>query len=319
MSCHLPRHMQSHNVELELGTDAPPRGVPNRGNECYFAACAQLLRLWLMASSGVLASVQQPQAHKDRRQALWAMLSLVSDGDVAPLKTLVRARYSQYRALVQHDAHECLMDCLSALGLDSTTRGTAARGGHGGLLESHVRCGACGAQSKTQSAFGVITLPLPPNCQTFTVLDAVVQLQTDATLCGSDVWACEACARAQRTPASSRQGVRVSRWPAPASGLLVHLARFRPNRTKSNARLVDAASGVPGAGGELLGFICHHGTAAQSGHYVAYVRHGHGAWFKCDDERVERVCGVDDAGRVNALAASAYVLMYGRPPASSLG
>ena len=63
---------------------------------------------------------------------------------------------------------------------------------------------------------------------------------------------------------------------------------------------------VPGAPSyELRGVIEHRGSGANSGHYVAYVRHHDHVWSFCDDGQVPVPRSFE-----TVLGAQAYVLVY---------
>ena len=55
----------------------------------------------------------------------------------------------------------------------------------------------------------------------------------------------------------------------------------------------------------LLGFVVHHGSGLDVGHYVAYVRYDR-SWYLCNDDRIVEATNVKEEALPNA-----YMLFYG--------
>ena len=146
------------------------------------------------------------------------------------------------------------------------------------------------------------------------VVAALERFFADDTLDVDNAWKCSRCARAV-------QAVKSFRLETAPNVLVITLKRFAMGRNGKITRpvaypatldlaqhLTPNAPDTAPATYSLFAVLVHLSDrqATGSGHCKAFVRNGAGAWFRCDDSKVQRV----EAGV--ALGQMAYLLFYVR-------
>lgn len=262
----------------------------------------------------------------------------------------------RFRGYQQQDAHEFLRYMLDRLHTellqllpsdvssmkDGTYFSLAQRGKtsivttvFGGILQSEVRCLACGTESKKHDPFLDLSLDIPdkfvpkraggasssdehgnslPACSIADCLTSFIEVEE---LADTELYFCSSCKSKQK----STKRFWIRRLP---NVLCLHIKRFRWNnvfRTKIDTnitfpiRALDMShfvlSNLPetrrsGAGNnlyDLAAVIVHHGTGAGSGHYTAFAINDQ-QWFHFNDHTVR----LTDVGTV--ASCKPYILFY---------
>lgn len=245
----------------------------------------------------------------DHRAGIW----LYGPPDATVINPSSITRYphrlcSSLKPYQQEDAHEFLRALLGTLVMHGQNKELSSL--FDGLLESAVTCQVCFRPSLTRDRYMDLSLDIAdPGIKT--LKDALQDFTATETLSGDNAVYCRHC-ECKRT---ASKGLRLATAP---SILVCHFKRFaydeygRLVRLKKKVKfplrleIGDFMSKVNKARPppyELVSVLVHQGNTCESGHYLAYVKHG-GFWYRCNDALVEQV----DVETV--LSQQAYILMY---------
>ncbi|VDK48272.1 unnamed protein product [Anisakis simplex] len=151
------------------------------------------------------------------------------------------------------------------------------------------------------------------------LMDCLATFFSPDDLRGDNMYSCEKCSKL-------RNGVKICKITRLPEILCIHLKRFRHdtyNSTKVNTNVtfplcdLDLSLFVADPGKysnsesmnstkyDLCAFITHHGSTAESGHYLAYCRNNIDSnWYEYDDSVVTKIDAAD------VMTKQAYVLFY---------
>lgn len=184
----------------------------------------------------------------------------------------VATRFPCFQNTRQHDAHEWLMHLLDIMYMPGTPSPFE------GMWTVQIQCTAC-TRSHTYRE---------PFCTLFGT----------SALGGKDISTVQStCDQCQHIGAY--RSAQISQWP---QYLFVQI-----QRSNGTSKLDTAVPSAWGVYTTMLGFVCHRGATARSGHYVAYVQY-HNQWFHCDDHRVQPV----STTVVQHHLQEAYIILWKR-------
>jgi ubiquitin carboxyl-terminal hydrolase 2/21 len=185
----------------------------------------------------------------------------------------------------------------------------------GGILQSTVKCLACGNLSFAFDPTLDLSLALPkttagetsqPAAHSTTIETLLEMFEQKESLKGDNLFNCKKCRKAQ-------EAIRATNLLKLPKCLVIHLKRFNSRGLKNSmpvgfsrrTSLINS-SGSQTMRYDLFGVICHRGSSS-SGHYTSYVRVADGSWFLCNDGIVMEV----DLQTVLEQQSTAFILFYG--------
>ncbi|XP_071958603.1 ubiquitin carboxyl-terminal hydrolase 2-like [Antedon mediterranea] len=176
-----------------------------------------------------------------------------------------------------------------------------------GQLKSVLECSECNNRSVTFDPFWDLSLPIPRNISSVTLIDCLKEFTKQEVLDGDERPVCSKC-KAKRRCLKSFSIQRIPHI------LVIHLKRFSGRSKLSN--FVD----FPVSNLSLAPFCCsdtykedsyhliatsNHSGFTYGGHYIAHAKHAiHNKWFCYDDTRV------DEVSDTTIKSSQAYVLFY---------
>ncbi|XP_052035334.1 ubiquitin carboxyl-terminal hydrolase 17-like protein B [Apodemus sylvaticus] len=307
-----------HSVSWERPR-GPGCGLQNTGNSCYLNAALQCLTHTPPLADYMLSRQHSQTCCSQEGCKMCAMEAHVTQsllhshtGNVMKPSQMLTSAFHKQK---QEDAHEFLMFTLNTMH-ESCLRGSKKWQAtcedsspildiFGGCWRSQIKCLHCQGTSDSYDCF--LDIPLD-----ISSVQSVKQALGDTVgaeeLRGENAYYCGRCR--EKMPASKTLKV----YSAPKVLLLV-LNRFsaftgnKLDRKVSYPEFLDLQPYLSQPIGRslpyaLYGILVHEGLTSHSGHYLCYVKAGHGTWYKMDDSKVTR-CDV-----TSVLSVPAYVLFY---------
>lgn len=307
-------------------------GFENIAATCYMNCVIQVL-LHLPAFDRVLASwpatrsLREHCAHCELVNLRAACVRTSPSSWLSPTELVRNLGFiSTEFSLVGHqDAHEYLSGFIQALiraSVDGCAHSSPVRGRmltpteetssrmhevFGGMMQSVMECGECGATSAREEVFHDLCLDISSADSVDRALSNITEAEQ---LTGENQHSCEKCAC--KVDATKLFSIR--RAP---NVLAIHLKRFsgdqKDNRNVKYADKLDLAPYMFGAPEgtyadyRLSGVVEHDGSVV-SGHHVAHVKSADGKWATKNDATSTLIEDEDAFGK------QAYILMYSRVP-----
>ncbi|CAA2989381.1 ubiquitin carboxyl-terminal hydrolase 17 isoform X1 [Olea europaea subsp. europaea] len=304
-----------------------PFGLVNCGNSCYANAVLQCLAFTRPISSYLLQGFHSKTYCKKDWCFICEFEGLILKGQelrcpLSPIRIL-----SQLQKIGSHlshgreeDAHEFLryaVDamqsiCLEEAGVtgplaeDSTLVGLT----FGGYLRSKIKCMKCSGRFEQYDRLMDLTVEIDGDIDSLE--EALAQFTASETLGGDDKYKCSRCKSYEK----AKKQLTVLEAP---NILTIVLKRFRSGNLGKLKKLIQFPEVLnlgPFMSGpsdkcpmySLFAVVVHLDmmNAADSGHYISYIKNFQGDWFRIDDSRVIPV----DLETV--LSEEAYILLYAR-------
>jgi len=214
-----------------------------------------------------------------------------------------------------------------------------------GQYEYVTRCCNCLKESSSPSPFYELDLPLGSKTNV-TLMESLKEFLQEEKLEGLDQYFCSYCGSKQ----NARRKIRLRHLPPVLNIQLLRFVFDRktghkkklssavhfPEVIEMNPYVFEASSSIettPETANkltyDLVAVLIHRGPSAYSGHYIAHIRDSSSAWYKFNDEIVQKLEGPklklgieddDDQKKVNVAASkvskgihvssNAYMLVY---------
>lgn len=252
------------------------------------------------------AEMQQPEYWQTLMQmASWNYTPVVDPGCITRHPDRLSPCLRPYQ---QEDAHEFMRALLSALVMQGQNKRLSSL--FDGLLESSVQSACCGRYSLTRDRYMDLSLDIHQKHVT-SLSEAMLEFTAEEVLDGDNCVYCKHC----REKKPAKKALRLATAP---SILVCHLKRFALNSYGELVRVnkhvsfperlhigrcmskVNKSRPPPY---DLVSLLVHQGSTCDSGHYVAFSKHG-GEWYQCNDSAITKV------SVQTVMKQQAYILMY---------
>ena len=155
--------------------------------------------------------------------------------------------------------------------------------------------------------FSVISLSLPHNKETPSILDCIEHYCSKEVLEGDNAWFND------KTNKKENVNRGIIFWSLP-NILIFDLKRWGDNGRKINKLVtaplisMDLSSYVKGYNNksyiyDLYG-VCNHSGGSQGGHYTAYIKNANGKWYEFDDTQISEI------SEGNVITPRSYCFFY---------
>ncbi|KAM7262301.1 hypothetical protein ACFE04_021378 [Oxalis oulophora] len=299
-------------VELysQNATDLYPFGLINIGNSCYANAVLQCLAYTRPLTSYLVHGIHSKTCRKKDWCFICEFESLIMNArqgksPLSPIRILSKLQKigSQLGHGTEEDAHEflrCAVDVMQSVFLkESGAEGPLAEETtlvgltFGGYLRSKIRCMKC--LGKSERCERMMDLSVEIDGDIGSLEEALAQFSRSETLDGDNKYHCTRCNSYQKAKK------KLTLLEAP-NILTIVLKRFQSGsfgKLNKSVRFPEILNMAPYMSGtsdkfpvySLYAVVVHLDVmnAADSGHYVCYVKNFQGQWFQIDDSSVTPV------------------------------
>ena len=272
-----------------------PKGLRNKGNDCFFNSGMQCL-LSVVALSTFYSTESFGNSQRTSRDFQDFIQNWKGAHETIVPEDFIRRLRPQIKILdgKQQDSHEFLLSFTNLLFREISPNGKEVYSTMDefekikaenviadtfyGMLQTSITCNSCLKRFKCMHHFSTLSLNVSP-----TLNQSLRLFSQESVLENNNKWKCGNCGLSK----SSKHKIEVIEFP---KTLMIHLMRFDGGYKKDSREVqVEDEIVLNGHTYEIFGIVCHSGVL-NSGHYIAYAKRI-GTWYCFNDENVGKVAG----------------------------